>query len=294
MRQLRNYMKIKIIVLFVVFGCGVAYSNGSSSVLWRVTGNDMQHPLYIYGSIHALPQADFMIHDTVNYIFQNSSLAVFEVDLAQPDLNAEIQKGMFMTETSIEQLLSDDDFKTLKSFVEDSLGLPMEAVKKVKPLMFSAFLIPRIIGSQPASYDFYFLQKAQELSIPVAGLETISEQFGYFDSIPLKIQAQMLMESVNDFQKEKYHYAKMIELYKKHDIEALYELTVDMTKEYESFINILIHKRNEEWVPRITDLCSEETCFVVVGCAHLGGEEGVVNLLRQEGYSVKPIKLTKK
>jgi len=291
MKQLRNYMKTKIIVLFVVFGCAVAYSNDSSSLLWKVTGNDMQYPLYIYGSIHALPQADFIIHDTAYHIFQHSSLAVFEVDFTQPDIGAEIQKGMFMEGTSIEQLLSDDDFNTLKSFIEDSVGLSMDAVKNVKPLMFSAFFIPKIIGSQPASYDFYFLQKAQELSIPVAGLETVSEQFGYFDSVPLKEQAQMLMESVNDFDKEKDNYAKMIELYKKHDIEALYELTVDMSKNYESFINILIHQRNEEWVPRITGLCSEESCFVVVGCAHLGGEKGVINLLRKEGYLVKPVRL---
>ncbi len=306
MKQLRSYIKIKFLLTgvsaiaagvalvalaIVVFGYGAAYSNDSSSLLWKVTGNDMQYPLYIYGSIHALPQADFIIHDTAYHIFQHSSLAVFEVDLTQPDIGAEVQRGMLMTGTSIEQLLSDDDFSTLKSFVEDSIGLSMDAVKNVKPLMFSAFFIPKIIGSQPSSYDFYFSQKAQELSIPVAGLETVSEQFGYFDLVPLKEQAQMLMESVNDFDKEKDIYAKMIELYKKHDIEALYELTVDLAKNYESFTHNLLHKRNKDWIPKIINTCKEEACFVVVGAGHLGGEKGVINLLRKEGYSVKPVGL---
>ncbi len=291
MKNIKTHLRNAAIAIILVFSIGTSYGNNFQSLLWKVTGGDLQHPVYIFGSIHVLPQNDFIMLDTISGILQQSSLVVFEIDLVHPDLSTDIQKGMLMAETSLKELLNSDDYEVLKTFTEDSLGVPIDAVNNVKPLLFSSFLVPKIIGSQPASYDFYFFQQAQGLSIEVAGLETVSEQFGYFDAIPLNEQAQMLMESVKNFDMEKYYFGKMIEIYKEQDVEKLYELTVDMAKEHERFINILIHKRNEEWVPRITGLCGEETCFVVVGCAHLGGEKGVINLLRKEGYSVKPVRL---
>jgi uncharacterized protein YbaP (TraB family) len=54
---------------------------------------------------------------------------------------------------------------------------------------------------------------------------------------------------------------------------------------------VLIYDRNLRWVARIEKLIKEQSCFIAVGCGHLGGEKGILALMKKEGYTVKPLKL---
>jgi len=60
----------------------------------------------------------------------------------------------------------------------------------------------------------------------------------------------------------------------------------DMTAE---FSNLLLDQRNKNWIPEIGKFAIEKPTFFGVGALHLPGENGVINLLRQEGYTVTPV-----
>ena len=82
---------------------------------------------------------------------------------------------------------------------------------------------------------------------------------------------------------------EMIRLYKKQDITGLYDL-VAKEEGFPKFKSRFISGRNKTWVPRIKTIIHKKNSFIAVGAGHLWGEEGLINLLREEGYEVRPVK----
>lgn len=261
----------------------------SQSLLYKVTGDKLANPVYIFGTIHALPQSDFFMDEVVMKKFEKADKIVFEIDMASPTMMAEVQGAMMMQGKSIDQLISEEEYKRLRQFFADSLQLPLDFLKQVKPLLMSSFMLPKLIGQQPASYEGYFLQKAMELGKPIFGIETVAEQIGYIDKIPLDQQVKMLMESVDDFTKSRAEYRNLVETYKTRDVEKVYAIMMETAEEYKEFGKYLIDKRNQNWIPRIIEIGNQGVCFVAVGCGHLGGEMGVLNLFRIQGFEVTPV-----
>jgi uncharacterized protein YbaP (TraB family) len=97
-----------------------------------------------------------------------------------------------------------------------------------------------------------------------------------------------LMEMVNEEEKMAGFYDRMISTYRNEDLNALYNLTLEDAASKKE-VEMLLTKRNREWISRIESLSAEVPTFYGVGAAHLGGEDGLVNLLRREGYEVTPL-----
>jgi hypothetical protein len=83
--------------------------------------------------------------------------------------------------------------------------------------------------------------------------------------------------------------AQMVGLYKKQDIDGLLQL---MEKSPEMNLNqdALLKDRNVRWVERLPAIMQTQSVFVAVGAAHLPGKNGVLQLLRQQGYTVEAVK----
>ncbi|PKP47105.1 MAG: hypothetical protein CVT95_06095 [Bacteroidetes bacterium HGW-Bacteroidetes-12] len=280
--QIRLTLTFTFVFLFVV-------STQSQSLLYKVTGSEMSNPVYIYGTIHALPQADFFIDDIVMEKFSKAEKIVFEIDMSNPSMMAEVQSAMMMQGNSIDQLVTEQEYLRLKQFFADSLQLPIDMLKHVKPLLMSSFMLPKIVGEQPASYEGFFVQKAMEMEKSIAGIETVAEQIGYMDKIPLQRQVKMLMESIDDFNESRVEFQDLVNVYKTRDIERVYEVLMEASEEYKEFGEYLIDARNKIWIPRIIEMGNHNICFIAVGCGHLGGENGIINLLKIEGFNVDPV-----
>ncbi len=280
--QIRLTLTFTFVFLFVV-------STQSQSLLYKVTGSEMSNPVYIYGTIHALPQADFFIDDIVMEKFSKAEKIVFEIDMSNPSMMAEVQSVMMMQGNSIDQLVTEQEYLRLKQFFADSLQLPIDMLKHVKPLLMSSFMLPKIVGEQPASYEGFFVQKAMEMEKSIAGIETVAEQIGYMDKIPLQRQVKMLMESIDDFNESRVEFQDLVNVYKTRDIERVYEVLMEASEEYKEFGEYLIDARNKIWIPRIIEMGNHNICFIAVGCGHLGGENGIINLLKIEGFNVDPV-----
>lgn len=81
----------------------------------------------------------------------------------------------------------------------------------------------------------------------------------------------------------------MIATYKQQDIDKLYEAVSGKDADLKKYEDALLINRNRNWIPKISSLAAEGPVFVAVGAAHLGGEQGVISLLRKAGFTVQPI-----
>jgi len=267
----------------------ISLSVFSQSLLYKVTSDKTKHPVYIYGTIHALPQNDFFIDKAVTERFSEAEKIVLEIDMSSPTMAFEAQAAMMMTDNSIDKLITPEEYQRLGKFFVDSLQIPIEMLKQIKPLMLSSFLVQKIVGTQAASYEIYFTQQAMAQQKPMGGLETVGEQIGYMDMIPLQQQAQLLMESIDEYNQSKAEFKVLVETYKSRDAEAVYKVMMESGEEFKEFSEYLIDKRNENWIPKIVELGNAQITFVAVGCGHLGGDKGVLNLLRKEGFKVEMV-----
>jgi len=261
----------------------------TASIFWEISGNGIKQPSYLYGTVHLIAQSDFFLPDTLEDLFKSCRQIVLEVDMDDPGFVTKTQQVMFMPDKNIRQLLDADEYKTLEKFFKDSLGLQLEQFGKLKPLFLTQFIIPKMINGPMASYEFKFVQLAAKYKIEVRGLETIEEQINSLDKIPFDRQAELVLETVDEFKESRVIYSRLIDAYKKMDFKSFYELMFKMSKELQEFEQLLLIDRNKKWIPRIEYMIKEKSCFIAAGALHLEGENGLVALLKLKGYKLKPI-----
>jgi uncharacterized protein YbaP (TraB family) len=167
-------------------------------------------------------------------------------------------------------------------------------LKTLRPFMLQAAVMtsPKILGcSQPNSYELTFMKHAADNKMPVEGLETAASEFEALDSQPLEKQGAALYKLALEPEKFFADTKKLYETYKLQNSDALYKIAESQMVDDREFQTRLLDERNRQWIPQIERLAAENPVFIAVGGAHLGGKNGVINLLRARGYTLKAIKL---
>lgn len=151
---------------------------------------------------------------------------------------------------------------------------------------------PKITGCpQPIMLDDLLAKTAVEYKIPVTGLETAEEQLQIIDKLPMTEQIKALKELAANPDKYINQYRAMTKTYLEQDSDALFSLaSAEMKLQGVSQADFLDH-RNIRWIPLIEKQIKIAPTFIGVGAGHLGGENGVIKLLRKKGYTLTPIRL---
>jgi uncharacterized protein YbaP (TraB family) len=264
----------------------------SNSLLWEISGNGLTQPSYLYGTIHAICSQDFMLSDVAKQKFEQSQQVYLELDMDDPSMMVEMQKRMFMQDgATLTSILSASNYTKVAKFFKDSMQINIDKIPKMKPFVLSSMTIPKLLGCPIQSYESTFTSMAQKQKKELLGLETVQEQFDALDKLSYAEQADlMLVKMVDDWQNNKSEFQRMLQDYKKQDVEALHNdilSSSSMNKEFEQ--NLLI-TRNLNWIPRITKVVREKPTFIAVGAGHLGGTQGLIALLKKQGFSVKALR----
>ncbi len=212
-----------------------------------------------------------------------------EIDMSDPSMQMKMMQLSSMKDgTTLDKLLDAESYRKLDTMLQQSIGASVAFMNGFKPFVVSSMLIGRLIEGQPASFEGVLVQQAQKAEMPVMGLETLEDQMAIFDRIPYAQQAEDLKEMINEEEKIKKMYAEMIRMYRAEEMEALYAMIVKEIGD-ESQIDELLDSRNKKWISIIDKTSSEKAVFYAVGAGHLAGKNGVINLLRKEGFSVTPV-----
>ena len=143
--------------------------------------------------------------------------------------------------------------------------------------------------------DTYVQTLGKEQGKKVLGLESIDEQIhALFGSQTLERQTQLLMCMVRHQDLQMQWAGELVNAYYAQDLKSIKDITdqkyndeCDSTPEEE---NTLIYGRNANWVNAMPGIMNEQPTFFAVGAAHLVGEKGLINLLRNQGFSVEAVK----
>ncbi len=260
----------------------------NTSLLWKIEGAGIKTS-YLYGTIHLLPQDDFAIKEKVIKAFNSTEQVVLEIDMDDPSMQMKIMKNASMKDgLTLDKLLSEEDYQVVSEEIKSIMGIGLEPFNTFKPFMIYSMLITKLIEGPPASYELTFVKMAQENEMEVLGLELVEDQLAVFDRIPYEEQAKDIIEMVRNQEKTRKEFAALVEAYNKEDIEHMQQV-IESYAATAIEMDELINKRNSNWIPIIGKLVKDKSCFIGVGAGHLGGKKGVVNLLKEAGYTISPI-----
>lgn len=261
----------------------------SNSLLWKIEGKGIK-PSYLFGTIHIFPEKDFQISEKVAQAFKASEQIILEIDMSNPTAIAlaMFQHAPMKDDMTLDKLMSKEDYEALNTHVQKTQGVSLGMVKNWQPNLLMAFVMDKLMEGPFASFEGTFVQMAQEQDKKILGLETVAEQCSFFDDISYEEQAKDLLKAFHADEEMIALYAKMIEAYKQESVNEIYNVVAEEYDQEEE-LNSLLFKRNHTWIPKIEELTQEKTSFIGVGAGHLGGEQGVINLLRKAGFTVSPV-----
>ncbi|MEM6964323.1 MAG: TraB/GumN family protein [Bacteroidota bacterium] len=305
---MRNFLGFAFLLVSFLYACNssqktvaqvqeTTYAAKENALLWKVTGNELQTPSYVFGTIHMIGKDDFFLTDDMRKAFGETDKVVFEINMEEMNDMSILFKlmGKITMEggKSLKDLVSAEDYKLVEKHFND-MGLPLMFLEKIKPLFLSTFasgdMAPGDFQSGDLkSYEMEFMEMAQKDKKEMGGLETIEFQLSMFDSIPYEAQAEMLVDAIKGSGEGEDQFKQMVEMYKRQDIPNLYKMIEGDTEGVAEFEDLLLVGRNKNWIPIMAEMMKGKSTFFAVGAGHLGGENGVIALLRKKGYQVTAV-----
>lgn len=261
-----------------------------NALLWEISGNGLEKPSYLYGTIHIIDSSYFFIEKSVIEKFEESEKIVFEINTNDLEFQQKSILASMMVNDSLKNLLSPDEYKTVDNYFTDTLGIPLNAVSKIKPF-FLAELPVLMRLPKTKSYEEEFKEMAFEQHKDILGISTIEKEYEIIDRIDLAIQSKILVNSVapDIIKEDKTRRNKVMKLYRQQNIDEIFNTMKSAIAEYEIVYTAMFPMRHEVWIPSMENLMEQHSCFFAVGVGHLAGEEGLISILVGNGYSVKPL-----
>jgi uncharacterized protein YbaP (TraB family) len=268
-------------------------SSTSNTLLWQVSGNGLEKPSYLYGTIHMLCADDAVISEGLKTAIAKSDQVYLEVDMDNLfEMIGSLKNMKMRGDTTLSDLLSRKDYEKVKHYFEEKSSLlPFTMLETYKPFLAAATIMESNIECESIPMEQVIMQEAKKNKKTIKGLESISYQMSIFDSIPYKAQAEQLVQYIDhagDSENNK-EYDELVSAYKKQDLQKLEELTKQTDMGMANYVDLLLYNRNRNWVKKLKTLMQEKSLVIAVGAGHLPGENGVINLLRKAGYTVTPL-----
>jgi uncharacterized protein len=268
-----------------------------SSILWEITGNGITKPSYLFGSLKFIGEKEFYLPKEVTEKIKQSAIFAIEDEVdhhAQHELNKVLH---FPKGESLSTHLSAEDYNKVVNFFESEFKISKKQFEakyaKLIPLAISISMTRLSLGEKVKFYDIELLKFAKSNKVKSYSLESVDREAKALTSFSIEDQTAALLHTVNNFEKQKAEFQKLMEDYPQGKLEEIFEYTLHPLENNQDFINTFFYQRNKEWMPKIEKMISENVAFISVGVSHLEGDGGLLNLFKEKGYTLTPIKVSK-
>jgi uncharacterized protein YbaP (TraB family) len=290
----QRFFRISILLFLLSAFSQNLIAQHSGAILWEISGKNLKEKSYLFGTIHIQDERVFQFSDKILAAFDSCDAFAMEVILDEVDAET-TQNAILLEEGTIKDIISEEDYALLDAYFKEKAGTSVALYVKLKPFfLYSQLSQLDMEMDMEMALDMHLLQKAREEGKATYSIEKFEEQVAAIDKISLEDQAKLLMDEVKKEDKEdgdegENETEKLIQAYLDADLDKMIELLADTTLPAE-FNQAFVIDRNKVMCKRIIKMIKKESCFCAVGAAHLGGKDGLIELLRAKGYTVKPIK----
>lgn len=262
--------------------------------LWVVKDEDTT--IYLFGTVHVLKPGLSWFDEAVKTAFDKSDQLMLEIVL--PEDQAAMAKEMMplAIDQSGKTLSSRLDPEQLKAYQAAlaSLGIAPAQFDMFEPwfpaITLSVLPLTKLGYDPEQGVEKLLTSSAKKAGKPVAGLETLGQQLGFFDTLPESQQIGFLNSVVRDIDKLGPQLDKMVAQWAKGDPDALAVTMNESLTETPELAKVLLWDRNARWADQLKARMDQPgTVFVAVGAGHLAGEKSVQDYLKARGLTVKRV-----
>ena len=260
--------------------------------IWKVEHSGRTS--WVVGSLHLATPDFYPLPASMEGAFARADTLVEEIDVteaASPAFVAVVlSKGLYPSGTTLESQLSKDTLTRVSNWFT-AAGVGIAPFRQMKPWMVAITvqtLALQRLGFDPEhGIDKHFFDASTQAGKRFMALETAAEQIDFLDRLSPKTQDIMLRESVDSADAELAEIKEIAAAWRAGDAAAVERIMLKGYDDAPEIYQTLLVDRNRRWMPKIESCLQTQSCFVVVGAAHLVGKEGLVALLRQKGYMVE-------
>jgi uncharacterized protein len=288
---MRDARKTRILASAAALALLAAGAARAEPALWQVTGG--ASTVWLFGSVHLLPEGGFAVDGALEDALGEADRVCMEIDPGAQDeattASITLQRAVDPEGRDLFELLG-DEAERVRTAAEEA-GVPVEALAAFEP--WFAGLTVSVLALQSHGYDVQhgveqvIQAKAQAGGKPGCGLETLDGQLGMLDALPADLQAEILMQAIEEAGDIESLIEPMLAAWRDGDEAGLEQSLEDDFEGYPELAEALIYRRNERWADQVAGMLEDdESVLVVVGAMHLVGDRGLPSLLRERGYRV--------
>lgn len=288
------YQALLVVLLLALLTAGAAAASDRAADLalfWSLQKNGQQAG-YLLGTIHS--EDPRVLDFSEAFLDRLRSSEVFAMEMV-PDEPTLERLGNYMNYPPGQGLAAVIGAGRLQALATalSAYRVPLERVGQMKP--WAAMLI---LSTPPPQTGFFMdvslSLRASGTGLEVVGLETLEEQLSFLDNMPMPMQLALLDQAIAEAGQAGEVHEQMVTAYLGNNLAALEALSDEQfqavsqaTREY--FIEQGIHARNQRMADALLPLLEQKTVFAAVGALHLSGEAGLINILRQHGFTLSPL-----
>lgn len=267
----------------------------AQSAVWVATQGEEK--VYLGGTVHLLRPSDYPLPAPFETAYQDSSTLYFETDITgMSDFGVQarmMQELLYSDGRTLQSVLDAPTYAALAAHVATT-GLPMQMMERFKPgMLISTLQVIEFqkMGFTPQGVDAYFNSRALGDGKQVGELESVDAQIGFISTMGEGVENEFVRSSLDDMAQIETAMEQMIAAWRSGDNATLEALFVaDMKEDYPALYDTLLVRRNTAWIDIIDTMFETPgTEFVLVGAAHLVGEDGLLRMLERKGYTINQV-----
>lgn len=257
------------------------------TLLWQLEPEEGATPSYLLGTIHAkCDEAFFQINEYCALI-EKANVFAAEIDLEEMGNQDFIQHALLPDYQTLSGILPPKKYAKLRHIIHKTCGQDIALYDRFLPILLVNLVHENLLpADQPYSLDRYLWDYAIRINKPATGLETVAQQAMVLHKIPIEDQIKDLLYLGKHIGKERRELFKMVEIYASGDYQTLFKAA---KKHVGGSRKILLYDRNVTMTARLLELLQSDTVFCAVGAAHLGGQNGILRLLKKAGVTLRPL-----
>lgn len=256
------------------------------------------HKLYLAGTLHLLRKEDFPLPAEYDSAYKHAQKVYFETDLQKtnsPEFGQRFAKTMLLPDNkTLKDILDKEVWKKLQKYSENN-EFPLDQTHMFNPAMVGILMVLAEAKKMGAGegVDEHYDRLARANNKFGGGLENEDDVLSYMQALNLEDPNRIVLSSLDDINSFKKEFEKLIAQWKRGDLDALDKnLGEQMRQQMPLGYTTLLVNRNKKWLPQIKAmLVTSETEMVMVGSLHLSGRDGLLAMLKKDGYKVTAYKI---
>lgn len=290
---------MKRYILFLVLLSSIFQTN--AQLLWKISGNGLKKPSYLFGTHHLAPLSILDSIPAFNDAFSSCPIVYGEIvigdkEAIKKDTKTNYESMIAPPDSTLDLLLSEHLYKKLDSITQKNMNLTADQIKKLKPAAIYIQLI--MIKSLKYFKDFNLNEQLDEViqrralsaNKQIRSFETSQQQSNILYDTPVKKQLETLKAIIELYDECDQYIKRTKEAYMTQDINTLINLLNNETFGLnDNNPKNSSDERNLNWNEQLKEILpKDEPIFIAVGAGHLPGKNGLIELLRKQGYTVEP------